>query len=68
MKSLFKTLTVASLLGLSSFSFAQDGNTSDNKTVFGKAVLPTDPNTGWGDLDKCFTDENGKKHCIELRM
>lgn len=41
MNILFKIFTTAFILGLSSYSFPQDGNSSDDKTDFGKVDFPS---------------------------
>ncbi|HGJ5856807.1 hypothetical protein QE197_14385 [Arsenophonus nasoniae] len=67
MNRLFKIFTAAFILGLSSYSFAQDGNSSDNKTDFGKAEF-----TGGIPSESLITDysvdENDQLISVAPRM
>lgn len=66
MNRLFKIFTAAFILGLSSYSFAQDGNSSDNKTDFGKAEftggIQSEPV-----ITDYFVDENNELQSVAPR-
>ncbi|WGO84192.1 hypothetical protein [Arsenophonus apicola] len=67
MNRLFKIFTAAFILGLSAYSFAQDGNSSDDKIDFGKVDFPggikSEPL-----ITDYFVDENNELQSIAPRM